>query len=393
MKNFVLVSKDAMCTDYLPTYGNTRWKTPNIDAIAAQGTVFRNHYTAAPSTIMTFHAMCMGICPHETKYEMYEKIHERVEGPTAFTRLREKGFECHIVWDEMWMNIFNYYDYFRDDVAIHSLQGLRQGVGAHYVHKGFLVPDPAKTEMAWNLVKRELDGIFSRKGPIFLWIHFPHVINGSVSYGSDIEVFDRFVGMVREYADDDRIAITADHGNQNGHRGKIGYAFDVYQESARIPLITPRIGTNAEWLKPTSNIDIFDIVFGHVPEREFIYVDTAYRAQRHRKLAIVRDRFKYIYNKDSGREELYDLEFDPNEQFSVMEDYVYDPDRKIRAPSRELYYYPSWDELPEIRRLLRAEKDRIWKNGSWPVVLKSAAKDWVRPLYARLSKKKIANQP
>jgi hypothetical protein len=76
-----------------------------------------------------------------------------------------------------------------------------------------------------------------------------------------------------------------------------------------------------------------------------------------------------------------------------MEDYVYDTDRKIRAPSRELYYYPSWDELPEIRRLMREEKDRIWKNGSWPVILKSAAKDWVRPLYVRLTKKKITNQP
>ena len=103
-----------MCTDYLPVYGNTFWKTPNIDAIAKQGTVFHNHYTAAPSTVMAFYAMAIGNWPYETKYEMYEKVHERIEGPTAFTRLKDKGYECHLVWDEEWTDVlFEYYDYYQ----------------------------------------------------------------------------------------------------------------------------------------------------------------------------------------------------------------------------------------------------------------------------------------
>ena len=36
----ILVSKDAMLSSYLPTYGNKYWKTPNIDELAKKGTVF-----------------------------------------------------------------------------------------------------------------------------------------------------------------------------------------------------------------------------------------------------------------------------------------------------------------------------------------------------------------
>ena len=389
MRNFALISKDAMCTDYLPVYGNNYWKTPNIDEIAKQGTVFHNHYTAAPSTVMAFYAMAIGNWPYETKYEMYEKVHERIEGPTAFTRLRDKGYECHLVWDEEWTDVLlEYYDYYRDDIKIHSLVGLRQGVGSHYIHEGFLTPSKEKAELAWNVVKAELDKIFAGKNNVFLWIHFPHVINGCVSYGSDIEPFDRFVGLIREYVDDDRIAITSDHGNQNGHKGKICYGFDLYQESVRIPLITPKYKGLSDYYKGTSNKDMFDIVLGEVPEYDYIYIDTAYRAQKHRKLAIVYDHFKYIYNKQTKTEELYDLDFDKNEEFSIIEDYIYDPDRKILAPSRELYYYPDWDSLPQIRALLRRQKDMIWKEGSTKTVIKSNIKELIKPIYRKIRKKK-----
>ena len=390
MKNFVLISKDAICTDYLPAYGNTYWHTPNIDELAKKGTVFHNHYTAAPSTVMAFYAMAMGNWPYETKYEMYEKVHERVEGETAFSRLREKGYECHLVWDEEWMTLLKYYDYYRDDIKIHALDGLRQGVGSHYIHDGFLAPDPQKTEKAWNVVKTELERIFfGNQNNIFLWIHFPHVINGYTSYGADIEAFDRFVGLIRTFVDDDCIAVTADHGNQNGHKGKIGYAFDVYQESIRIPLITPNYHNISDYYKATSNIDLFEIIFGNVKEREFIYSDTAYRAQKQRKLAIIYDHYKYVYTKASKREELFDLNFGSSEEFSLMDDYVYDADRKIKAPSRELYYYPQWDQLPEIRQKMRTERNRIWKDGSTAVSLKSSLKELVKPVYRRIKKKKI----
>ena len=59
-----------------------------------------------------------------------------------------------------------------------------------------------------------------------------------------------------------------------------------------------------------------------------------------------------------------------------MDDFVYDPDRKVKAPSRELYFYPYWDELDKVRKIMRSEKNRIWKNGSAGVVLMMKIKEY-----------------
>ena len=389
MSKFVLISKDAMCTDYLPVYGNQYWKTPNIDALAKKGTVFKNHYTAAPSTVMSFYSMITGKYAHETQYEMYERIHDIYSGETFFTKLKKQGYDCHIIWGDIWMVLPDYFDCYRDDIQIHRVDDFRQGVGAHYEHSGFLVPDQNKQKMTFEIVEQNVKKVLDSSENVFLWIHFPHVINGEVAYGSDIELFDKYIGMIRTLVSDDHIAITADHGNMNGHKGKVCYGYDVYQSAIRIPLITPRIGKYEEYKKNSCSIDLYSILFEHsIPEHEFIYSDTAYCGQAHRKLAIICDHYKYIYNKKTKMEELYDLLADPTEEFSLMEDYVYDTDRKINAPSRELYYYPDWESLDKIRELVRAEKNRLWKDGSRAIVIKSKVKDFIRPFYERLSKKK-----
>lgn len=389
MSKWVLISKDALCLDYLPSYGNKLWNTPNIDALVSKGTVFRNHYTAAPSTVMSFYSMITGCYAHETKYEMYERIHDEYVGDTFFTKLKEQGYSSHIIWGDIWMVLPEYFDCYRNDVTIHMLDGFRQGVGAHYEHSGFLVPDEKKRRATFASVENEIRNILDTDENVFLWVHFPHVINGEVAYGSDIELFDEYVGLIRSIVPDECIAITADHGNMNGHKGKICYGYDVYEPAIKVPLITPRIDGIEEYQENSTSIDLYSILFEkRIPTHKFVYSDSAYRAQGHRKLAIVYDRFKYIYNKKTGKEELYDLDFDPTEEFSLLEDYVYDPDRKFNAPSRELYYYPKWEMLPEIRQMMRQEKNRIWKNGSNKVVMKSNIKDMIRPIYEKLKKQK-----
>lgn len=389
MNKYVLISKDAMCTDYLPIYGNTLWNTPNINELANAGTVFRRHYTAAPSTVMSFYSMITGKYGHETEYEMYERIHDIYKGETFFSKLKDQGYSCHIIWGDIWMALPEYFDCYRQDVTIHMIDGFKQGVGAHYEHSGFLLPDEKKKQDTFLKVEKNIRHVLESEEKVFLWIHFPHVINGEVAYGSDIELFDKYVGLIRSIVPDDCIAITADHGNMNGHKGKICYGYDVYEPASRIPLIVPRI-ENMEVVKAnTSSTDLYSILFEHkIPYRKFVYSDSAYRAQGHRKLAIIYDHYKYIYNKKTGVEELYDLSFDPMEEFSLIEDYVYDPDRKFNAPSRELFYYPNWEALPEIRNIMRNEKLRIWRDGSPKVIIRSNLKDFIRPFYERLKKQK-----
>ena len=85
MKNrIVLISKDAFGIMNLPQYGNKFWKTPNIDKLVKNGTLFKKHYTTAPSTGMAFTSMFTGKYPYElTDRKVYTHV-KRYEGTTLF---------------------------------------------------------------------------------------------------------------------------------------------------------------------------------------------------------------------------------------------------------------------------------------------------------------------
>ena len=386
-KVFVLVSKDALCKDYLHHYGEKpyQFKTPNIDDLVSKGTLFTNYYCAAPSTVMAFYSMCTGMFAHDTDFQMYERINFQYKGQTAFTMMKDCGYdEAHIVWDEDWGFLPEYFDYFRNDVVIHNIDGFRERVSFHKKVQGAVRNNDQNAYQVLDMIKEKLIELLNTDKSVFIWLHLPHVVRGRAGYGGDIDMFDEYIGMVRTLVSDNCIAITADHGNLNGQKNKLAYGFDPYEKAICIPLITPRIDNLDVYRGNVSSIDLFRIILNkNILNREFVYCDTAYRAQKTRKLAIIKDNFKYIYTKKNGKEELYDLKFDPEEHFSLISDKWYDIDRKLYVESREEYYYPYWDELPDIRKIFREERKRIWKNGDFKVVLKSNIKDKLRPLYDR----------
>lgn len=383
MKNILFITKDALNRSYLPTYGNKLWSTPNIAELASKGTVFRNHHTGAPSTMMSNMCMFTSMNPFESELSDYVFSNIHFKGNTLWTEAEKRGYSCHIIWDEAWDSQFRmrerYYCYGENSI-IHSLPNIRQGVGAHHKHEGFLEQDDSKFNDALVRLSREVDSIVNNSSnPVLLWIHIPHVINGYTGYGSDIEAFDKIIGMCRQYFSDDEIFISADHGNMNAEKGKFSYGHDVYEASTLIPLISPKI-LNKDYVDVlTSNIDIKEILLDRIiSERKFIYSDSAFYMQMNRKLAIYYKSFKYIYNKLGNTEELYDLSYDPRENCNLIDDYFYDIDRCDKAPIRELYFYPRWDILPEVRSVLRNERLRIWKEGSRKQKLYESMKEFLR---------------
>jgi hypothetical protein len=46
----------------------------------------------------------------------------------------------------------------------------------------------------------------------------------------------------------------------------------------------------------------------------------------------------------------------------MISDIIYDIDRNVTTPAREYYFYPYWDEIPEIINILRAAKNSIWRD-------------------------------
>jgi len=58
--NVVLITIDTLRADYLGCYGNRRVETPNLDALAAAGTLFERAYCQAPMTPPSHAAILTG---------------------------------------------------------------------------------------------------------------------------------------------------------------------------------------------------------------------------------------------------------------------------------------------------------------------------------------------
>lgn len=362
----VLLSKDAMLPSYLPTYGNKYWKTPNIDELAQKGTVFMQHYTAAPSTAMAFTSMFTGLYPYQLDRADYTEVEEYNQGTTLFDEMYERGYECHLMWSNNYIKMADKYSkcYGKHTIR-HEEKKLNQSVGVHMPKdesRNNLVPDEKKTKEIMDYMMSVLDSI-DRSKPIFLWIHLPHVLLGRCGYGQDIDLLDAFVGEIRKRFGDDGIYITADHGNMNGYKGKTTYGFDVNQPAILIPFITPRIEGKKEILFPTSNVQLMDIILNQrVKKEQFIISDTQYYAQPYRKTSIICGKYKYIYNKLDKTEELYDIEFDPNENINLLKNLLYDTDRNRMVNADQVIFYPYREEAKIQYHVIRDFFESIWKT-------------------------------
>ncbi len=364
MQHKVIVSKDILIPDYLPVYGNKYWSTPNIDELAQKGTVFHRHYTCAPSTAMAMTGMFTGKFPYELDRKDYSVV-EDYNGDTLFDRMYEKGYSCHLLWSNNYIVMAERFSKcFGKHTIHHDSRKLNQSVGVHMPHNeeaNEIIPDKKLERETMEYLKNEIDSIDASK-PVFLWVHLPHVLLGRSGYGQDMDLFDEFIGYIRQKFGD-WIIITADHGNMNGAKGKTTYGFDVYEQAARIPMITPRLQGLDSVDFPTSNIQLSDIVLEErIPQLEFVLCDSQYYAQPYRKLAIIRGRYKYIYNKLKKTEELYDVVYDPMEQVNLLNNLFHDEDRGRDVNARQVYFYPYWDEAMENYRIIKQFFDSIWKT-------------------------------
>mgnify|MGYP004672266861 FL=1 len=368
MKNIIFISKDALNKHVLPTYGNKFWKTPNIDALAEKGTVFNRHYTAAGSTAMAFTAMALGKYCYETGRRAY-KNETALNGNTLFDKIYAQGYECHIMWDDTYTSFAeSHFKCQGEHTVIHSLPKIKQTESAHVKGKFDDVSfNDAETAIALDLIKSEFETIQkSATKPIFLWFHLPHVMRGRQGYGSDIDVFDAVIGYAREIFGDDDIFVSADHGHMNGWKNKYHYGFDVGEEAICIPLIAPKINDSNTIDFPTSTIQTYDILFERkVAPLPYVMCETAYYAQPKRKIAIISGKYKYCYDKETKKEYLYDLEFDPEENHNLVYPEFYDTDRFLWYSTAQCFYYPYWDAAQNELVKLREIKNAMWKNGKF----------------------------
>ena len=89
--NIVLVMADQMTAFALSMYGNTVTRTPNLDALAAQGTVFKNAYCNYPLCAPARFSMMSGQMP--SRIGAYDNAAEfPASVPTLAHYLRDVGY-------------------------------------------------------------------------------------------------------------------------------------------------------------------------------------------------------------------------------------------------------------------------------------------------------------
>ena len=390
MKKIILISKDAVSKNFLPTYFNKYWKTPNIDALAAKGTIFNRHYTVAASTAMAFYSMISGQNCYETKCKDYGD-ERSFDGKTIFDKFQEMGFNSYLIWDK------TYTDFAKSHLKI--INGKTNVISLNIIPcipphvKGVfddLTFDDVASSKALAQIYDTFKELSAKEENSFIWIHLPHVLAGRNSYCSDIDLFDEIVGFGRELFGDESIFVSTDHGNMDGKNGKFSYGFDLEESAICIPLISPRIKGMDAVNFPTSNLHLFDILNGKIEKQDLVVSDTAYYCQPNRKIAFIRDNYKMVYCKKKKRFQLFDLDWDPEEKYNLYYPEFYDNDRFSWFSLNQRFFYPYWDRAFAAKEVFKADFDKIWRKGTFIVEFKNKIKFFLKFCYLNLTKKRRA---
>jgi len=245
----VLISIDTLRADHLPIYGYGHVRTPNIDALAADGTVFERAYSHTPQTLPAHTSILSGQLPFE----------HGVRDNSGFTVKKDQWLVQRALHERGWPT-----------AGFVSAYVLRKATG---IDQGFDTYDSdlpaASPEASIGQVQR--DGALTLAaasrwlearggGRFFLFVHFyePHKpyapparFAAYAPYDGEIAYADELVGgllnRLRGAGAYDRatIVLLADHGEGLGDHGEQEHGMFLYSETTHVPLIVKLPGQHA----------------------------------------------------------------------------------------------------------------------------------------------------
>lgn len=364
--DIVLITVDALRADYLGCYGFPYRITPEMDRLAAEGTLFEDVVTVIGKTGPAFASMFTSRYPPETGVRR-NGIRIRSEIITIAEILKNHGYETGAVISN-WV--------LRDKMC-----GL---------NKGFDRYDQSFTRRRINLLREKpaedvteqaiamLKGFQGR--PFFLWVHYtdPHSpyrkqrkykvsgYNGKErktgvrkrrNYASEVDYTDHWIGVLlkelerMEDSDNRVILFSSDHGESLGEHDCWGHGKNVLQPGLKIPLIVkgPRWPAGHRIAVPVSIIDFMPTLLleagidlpaalqgmplqdylhdaSHMSRCRFAFADRGLSRFRHKprtrhedpqSMCIIANNTKLIYNFETQTYQFFDLMSDPGEVRSV----------------------------------------------------------------------------
>lgn len=381
-ENVVIVTLDCARPEAISCYDDrfpfwrslpVRPDTPYIDSLAADGARYTNAVCQAPFTPASHASILTGLNPynHGIRHIIGHRLADETE--TLAETLSEKGYStagfigAHALSSSFGLDrgFDQYSESFEhtasnwelgsrrtcEEVTDCALSWLseqsasRNFLFVHYfdAHDGDL---PEQTELSAISRTREF------LGPIDERLGRPLQVRSG--YGRrfhlrQIQRIDRQLGRLLDHLrdsgmyEDTLIFVLADHGDAFGEHGEFNHREFLYDTTVRIPFIAKFPAVNGDVVdRIVRSTDIVPTVFdylGIVPEGGGVslardegdgtaYCETRFEAEgvkigtyRHNYAGLRTRQWKYIQDRQSGVEELYELEIDPNERENVVESY------------------------------------------------------------------------
>jgi len=340
-RNVVLVLLESTGARHLKFYGADLDPTPNLTRMAQSGIVFDRAYAAYPESIKGLFSILSSRYPAiETSPESYRHIGK----PSLAHALRTEGYRTALFHSGRFM-------YLGMEDVIHD-RGYEQlfdagAIGGQH-ESSFGVEEPATVERMLEWLKQ-----LPADEPFFLTYlptagHHPYLTPepGPFSDESDAQRYlnalhygDQALGQLIEGMkklgryENSLFVFCGDHGEAFGeHAGNFGHTLYLYEENVRVPLVMFAPGlTTAQHRVPhlASVIDltptVLDLLGLEIP-RPYqgvsllrVQPDTAlfFTDYSTRLVGLREERWKFIYEFESGRSSLFDLERDPKETINL----------------------------------------------------------------------------
>lgn len=356
--SIILVSIDTLRADRLPVYGYGRIKTPTIDQLAANGTVFESCYAHVPLTLPSHTSIFTGLLPYA--HGVRDNIGFRVaDGAwTLASALRSAGFTTGAAVSAY---------------VLHSTTGISQGFA--WYDDQFEAGSPGKpatdvrrngmvtVDRALSWLREELADSGSRSDHargIFLFVHLyePHapyepperfLLGGTTPYDGAVMYSDEIVAHLftelrkLDLYDPSLVILLSDHGEGLNDHGEETHGVFLYREVMRVPLIVklPE-NSNGGWRiqAPVQLVDIAPTILEwaglrqppelqgqslipalrdhRLPADRGVYGESLYGRFHFgwsKLFSLTNSRFDFIL---APREELYDIRQDPGEVRNLL---------------------------------------------------------------------------
>ena len=292
MKNIVMIIADQLRADVLKAYGGSEVRTPNLDALAEQGTVFENMYCQSPVCGPSRACMISGRYVFQHRATNNMRLLPRQEFSYA-RELRNNGYTAAIVGKSHHytngfqavpvpigdsflyatdnhppFGISNFYasgtleivpeayDQRVADTACMFLQDMSRMAGPFMMNIGLLAPhnpyalpehyanmyDPDDVKMPVELLKKDIPPMLEKRYKKYEWMKEADIRKARAFYYGLVSMLDDCVGKVVEKLkalgvyDDTLLIFTSDHGEMLGDRG-LCEKFVPYEASVKIPCI------------------------------------------------------------------------------------------------------------------------------------------------------------